>query len=195
MNRFYENNPAECQRVEAQLTDYLDNTLTARQMLDVEKHLGACAECATLCRETQATVRLLRSAEVYDTSHDFMAKLHARLDGLEPEPQRTGGLSLALRDWFVNVRRALRVHRVPALSLGVASVAVFVLIGASVFYPSTPEHLVEAAGAPASEVRAVTAQSLKTNVALAASNPFDDPVAANLEAHSALKDRPASETE
>src|SRR5689334_10342091 len=82
------NNPQECAQVQALLSDYLENTLSARQTLEVESHLTACADCTEASRQMQATVALLRAAPRHDTADDFMARLHARLDTLEPQPVR-----------------------------------------------------------------------------------------------------------
>jgi anti-sigma factor RsiW len=165
-----ENNlEAGCRNVQELLSDYLENTLAARQALEVEKHLAGCAECASLAREMRATIHLLRNAETYDTGDDFMARLHARLDGLEPEPARRRTALVALRDWLEGFRQNLNARRVPALSVGLAMAALVAIVIVQRPMPATenpPTH------------PAIPAAPLQHNVALTASNPFDDPYAA-----------------
>jgi anti-sigma factor RsiW len=184
-----------CRDVQTQLSDYVDNTLSARQVWEVEKHLASCPDCAETARQMQATVRLLRATERLDTGDDFMAKLHARLDGLEPEPAPS---RLGLGALYDGLREAVQRYRVPAFGLGIsaaalATVLVFSRSGVTTTdsAPVLPPTLPRLAGQSPN-----AGDSLKRNVALVASNPFDDPVAANLEAHSELSDAGApAETE
>lgn len=182
------NDNRECAQMQPLLSDYLDNTLSARQVWNVEKHLAACAECAALCREIRATVRLLQAAPRFDTGGDFMAKLHARLDSVEPERPLSRSRLTALRDGWAGLVATLRQRPVPALSLGFAVTALLALLlmphGGSVKPSDLPAPPPPLASTPAP----LAAQSLRRNVALAAANPLDDPAAANLEAHAALED-------
>jgi anti-sigma factor RsiW len=184
----FQNKDSECRQAQSLLSDYIDNTLSARQVLDIEKHLTDCPECATRARDLRTTVNLLQRSERFDTDDDFMAKLHARLDGLEPEATRARLSVAAIRDWLAGMRVSLRAARVPALSLGVAATALF----AAFIFQRASEPAVSGTGTPApvSEMP-IAAQTLHRNVALAASNPFEDPVAANLAAHAALKENSA----
>jgi anti-sigma factor RsiW len=164
----------------ALLSEYLENTLSARQMWEVEKHLAECKECSTEAHQLQQTIYLLRTAEVFDTSNDFMAKLHARLDGLEPEPIRRTPLT-TLREWAAGLRERVRIQTIPALSFGMASVGLIALLitgihsDRGVYHGTTP---------PPAAPEAVTQVALDRHVAVTASDPFDDPVAAKLEADS-----------
>lgn len=174
---------ADCRPAHSLLSDYVDNTLSARQALEVEKHLSVCPECALLTRELRAMVNLLHISERSDTSDDFMAKLHARLDGLEPEAARPRFSVAAVRDWFAGLRVSLRAIHVPALSMGVAGTA---LIAFLVFQRAPqPDATVKVVPVVTDTL---TEETLHRNVALAASNPFEDPAAANLAAHAALKE-------
>ncbi|HZO91848.1 MAG TPA: zf-HC2 domain-containing protein [Chthonomonadaceae bacterium] len=172
----------DCEQTQALLTDYLGNTLSARQAWQVEKHLAACAECARISREMQATVHLLRTAPRYDTSADFMAKLHARLDAVEPEAPRARPLLTAAQDGLMRVLEALRRRPAPALGMGMAVTALIALLLVS--RPASDNNPGTAPPPPAPIVE----QPLRRNVALAASNPLDDPAAANLEAQTALEE-------
>ncbi len=168
-------NESDCLTVQARLSDYIDSNLSARQVLDVEGHLTGCAHCATLARQMQSTVDLLHSAQQRDTSDDFMAKFHARLDGVEPT--RSRGVLQAMRDWLNTLREPMMIGRIPALGLSMGVVALLIFFAA----PTQPGH-------PQVAAPSQFAAPLSYNVALTASNPFDDPAAANLEAASARKD-------
>lgn len=174
-----------CSRVCEQLSTYVDNTLAARDVWEVEKHLRGCADCAEVSRQMQATVQLLRSVERQDTGDDFMAKLHARLDGLEPEPARRRSLAEQMQEWGANLRGSLSSRRVPGFSLGMAAAGVAAL---AVF-----THLPTSTTASATQPAAVTAApvlmdantgvhgSLQRNVALTANDPLGDVAAEYLE--------------
>ncbi len=181
MNTNRNDNFAECAAIQAQLAEHTENTLSGRQVWDVEKHLARCADCAQISREMQVTISLLQNAERHDTGDDFMAKLHARIDTLEPETVRAPSLGTVLRDGLAALGGILRSPRIPALSLGVAATAVvaFLIVPRSV--PNTPQTLTTTAN-PVT-VTHIAAEPLRRNAALAANNPFDDPVAATLEAN------------
>lgn len=183
MNTFRDQQNTECREIQEHLAEYVDNTLSARQVWEVEKHLTDCTHCTTLAHELQATVALLKTVERRDTGDDFMAKLHARLDELEPEVTRQRAPLSGIRDWVTGMRESLRVHRLPALGLGVASTALIAILT----FPRAPQETpMVPPVAPAPVV--IASETLHRNVALTASNPFDDPAAANLAAHVALKD-------
>ena len=172
----------ECQKARLSLSDYMENTLSGREAWDVEKHLTACSPCAQYLREMQATVTLLQSAPRLDTSDDFMARLHAQLDSVEPAAQSPLARFAGWRDRLAD---ALRGPRVPALSLSLSAVA---LVTALAVNQLTPALKVE--DKPVAPIAAPLAASAAANhnVALSASNPFDDPAAANLEAQSQSAD-------
>ncbi len=164
---------ADCRKAESLLSEYVDNTLSAREMFEVEKHLAGCKPCSLTAEMMQSTVELLRSAETLDTGNDFMAKLHSRLDTLGPVAARRS-LSASFMDWVADIRQQINRKPIPALSLGMASfvvVAVFLNVSRGPVGGIKPEI-----------VERVSQVDLDRHVAVTASNPFDDPVAAKLEA-------------
>ncbi len=165
-----------CRSLEPLLSGYTDNLLSAREVWEVEKHLALCADCSRLAQEMQATVRMLHSAERYDTADGFMAKLHARLDMAEPEPARGAALRSAVQDWLGSLRTSLRSWHAPALTIGLAAAALIL------FVRITPPAVSVVPPGPSVE-RAV---DLSRQVAFTASNPFDDPVAAKAEVDSSV---------
>ncbi len=174
-----------CSRMREQLSAYVDNTLAARDVWEVEKHLRGCADCAEVSRQMQATVQLLRSVERQDTGDDFMAKLHARLDGLEPEPARRRSLAEQMQEMAANLRGSLSPRRAPGFSLGmaaagVAAIAVFTHLPASTTAPATQSIAVTPAPV-AADASAGVHGSLQRNVALTANDPLGDVAAEYLE--------------
>ena len=176
-------NKEVCREMQSLLSEYQDNTLSARQVWEMEKHLATCADCTEFSHAMQQTVSLLRSAERYDTGSDFMASLHARLDGLEPEPMRRAAPLTALRGWLADMRDSLYARRVPALSLGMASLAMaLILLVSHQAVPVVPQDANLNSAAIRSAQTPQDQDALSRHVAVTASNPFDDPVAAKLEA-------------
>ena len=128
---------------------------------------------------TRQTVQVLRSADTLDTGDQFMAQLHARLDDLGPVPARRTPVTV-VREWFYDIRRQCNARPIPTLSVGMAS-----FIVAALLFSGRP-GAVPAINTGAAEV--VSQEALDRHVAVTASDPFDDPVAAKLEALSGASD-------
>lgn len=192
MNNLLKNNTAdllpECRRLQQSLSEYMDNTLSARQVWEVEKHLAACKECSAASRQMQATVQLLHSVDRFDTGDDFMAKLHARLDGFAPEPARRRGVTDWAQGVFESLRSGVTQQRLPALNFGMAAAGVAVLL----FF--VPQSLTvgpnsSQGGKNDGIIKTVlmtdamhdTNDNLQRNVALTANDPLGDVAAENLE--------------
>ena len=174
----------ECQKTQNLLSDYMENTLSGREAWSVEKHLTLCQPCATSLRELQATVSLLQAAPRLDTSHDFMARLHAQLDNVEPEAQSPLARFAGWRDRMADFGVALRNPRVPAIGFSLSAVALIAALAVNQFAPGNSPVNNAPVSVQSPAAKAASAQTLNHNVALSASNPFDDPAAANLEAQS-----------
>jgi anti-sigma factor RsiW len=169
---------ARCRKTGLTLSDYLDNTLSAREMWEVEKHLAECAACSLLAEHTRQTVQVLRSADTLDAGDMFMAKLHARLDNLGPVPTRRS-FGTVLREWFYDIRQQVNTRPIPTLSVGMAS-----FIVAALLFSGKPGAVT--AINPAATQMVASQEALDRHVAVTASDPFDDPVAAKLEAESGV---------
>ena len=190
MNTNRNDNFAECAAIQVQLAEHTENTLSGRQVWDVEKHLARCTDCAQISREMQATISLLKNMERRDTGNDFMARLHTRIDTLEPETVRARSAKTVLYDWLATLGSVLRSPRVPALSLGIAATAVVAFLIVPRPVPNVPQSA--ALRVKPDSVTQIAAEPLRRNAALAASNPFDDPVAATLEANAEANEGEAS---
>lgn len=170
----------ECRSIEAILPQYIENLLAARTMLDVESHLTRCPECSLQCRQLESTVKLLQSANRFETNDDFMAKLHSRLDSIQPERALHIPSLSSLRELISNM---IQTRTAPILGVGMAMAGIITF---AFLYHPMPKSVNTPANA-----RIGVEQPLQRNVALAAVNPFDDPIAANLEAHSAILENSA----
>ncbi|MDE2125122.1 MAG: zf-HC2 domain-containing protein [Armatimonadetes bacterium] len=161
----------ECDAISALLPGLAGDQLSTREAWRVERHLPNCTECAALARQYYLLADALRSAPGHDTGLNFMARLHERLDVLEPvrAHHRVGDM---VRGWLGGLLPATAQVRRPVIGLGVAAA----LTGAAVL-------MMWPAGAP--QLTAISQTSLARNTAITASNPFDDPVAAQLQARSA----------
>ena len=111
----------DCANFAPMLPEYQENTLSARQVWDLEKHLSLCKDCTELSRQMSATVALLHEAPRRDTADDFMAKLHARLDHVEQETRQSHSMWDAFREMSAGMSNSLMRYRVPALSMGLAA--------------------------------------------------------------------------
>ena len=72
MNRIEQN--LNCERAQPLLVAYTENSLSARDILEVERHLTLCRPCTRQIEELRLTVSLLHNVERRDTAPDFMAK-------------------------------------------------------------------------------------------------------------------------
>ena len=162
---------SSCGKVHAMLSEYIDNSLSARRALEVEKHLAGCAACSVEVREVQETVQFLRLAPRLDTSDNFMAALHARLDTVDPSTMLPPSLLHRVSGWLGLSGEAAGGRRLPAIGLGFAAVALTVIIAVN-----RPVDTV----LPAPTMQP-TSDSVHVSIASSASSPFSDPAADNLE--------------
>jgi len=173
---FNKNRKSECEAFRALLSEYIDNTLSAHEAWEVEKHLTDCDACTTEVRMIKATVQLLHNAPRRDTSDTFMASLHARLDTVDPTIAGEQSLLGRLRSWFSIGMNSFAGGRGPALSLGVAVCALALLLIAN--RPAEPP-IVATQPAPA------VSDTVHISIAASAGSPFSDPAADNLELRAA----------
>ena len=171
-----------CERIQTSLSEYVDNALSAHQMWEVEKHLTLCQDCNEAARQMQATVDILHTVEHFDTSDDFMAKLHARLDGVEPEPMRRRSLVGWTQDLVEKIRIDLAARRIPVLNFGIATAAMGVCVVVALVGRPISTNIIVPVPPASIEVGHVVPDSddLQRNLALTASDPLGDVAAENL---------------
>ena len=169
-------NNQECSEVQRRLGEYIDNTLSGRDVWAIERHLAVCSECSQMLAQTNHTIALLQQTPRLDTGADFMANLHGRLDTLGPVGGRRTLRDMAA-ELFVAVQTLLVLKPVRTLGMGVAAlgaVALIVTVPAALRVP-----------VPIQPAEVISQENLDRHVAVTASNPFDDPEAAKLEAEAA----------
>ena len=71
---------ADCPRIVALLSDYIDGRLPADVRRDLEQHLGGCSECTTFVDTFRSTVAMLQSLTDQDLPEELRVRLKAFLD-------------------------------------------------------------------------------------------------------------------
>jgi anti-sigma factor RsiW len=158
-----------CYAVEPLLSEYIDNRLSARQTIEVERHLAECNACARSLNELRRTVSLVGDSARLSVSEDFMRNLQSRLEGLQPNP--------APRAWLESVRSLFRPRILPVWGAAAAAAAIAVIV----LMPQNPEIVGVSRPARKPNISAIAASH--QNVAISASDPFADIASANLAAH------------
>lgn len=159
-----------CKAVEPRLSEYIDNRLSARGTLEVERHISDCHSCTRALNELRRTVALLNESPERAVSADFMANLQSRLNGLEPAPTP--------RAWMQNIASLFRPRVLPVwgAAAAMAGLAIVMMI------PRTPEISTDVIGIRPADVTAAQTASHQ-NLAISVSDPFADIGASNLAAH------------
>jgi anti-sigma factor RsiW len=170
----------KCKQAQRLLSEYIDNTLSARDTWEVDRHLAACHECARLLNEMRRAVDALAAAPRFEVSTDFMERLQSRIENLRPEPAR--------KAWLASLREMFRPRALPAWGAAAAFLVAAVLLLPRSQHGTTNDRFPLPLTAPFVQ----TANN--QNVALAASDPFGDMAAANLAASSAPDAAAESET-
>jgi predicted anti-sigma-YlaC factor YlaD len=70
----------ECKRVWGHISGYLDGTLDAEVLAQVQNHLEHCEICSAILDSTRNILILIVDDRVYELPLDFSERLHARLD-------------------------------------------------------------------------------------------------------------------
>ena len=123
-------------RMQKQLSAYLDDELSPRQRQRVEKHLRICEECSLLLQELRETSDSIASLRRM-ASEDLWFAINAKLDGISSNSQR----SLATgRRW--TWERIYPIIRPAAVTIGIALVICSIFIQIFLNKPSeiSPEY-------------------------------------------------------
>jgi predicted anti-sigma-YlaC factor YlaD len=70
----------ECKHVWTQISGYLDGTLDARMLADVQNHLEHCEICSAVLDSTRNILILMADDRVFELPLGFSERLHSRLD-------------------------------------------------------------------------------------------------------------------
>jgi anti-sigma factor RsiW len=71
----------ECKHVWEHISGYLDGTLDAAVLEQVQRHLEHCEICSAILDSTRNILVLTADDRVYELPLGFSERLHARLDG------------------------------------------------------------------------------------------------------------------
>jgi anti-sigma factor RsiW len=171
-----------CRNVQPSLSEYIDNTLSARETWEVDRHLAVCNECNRALNEMRRTVNLAGAAPRFEVSESFLAGLQSRLAGVEPAPARWAWVE-GLRELFRP--RVLQTWGAALGAVGTAALALVLFMPRPVIVPGENRM-------PIAEPASVQSAA-RQNLALQAADPFADLAAANLSAH--VSTDQASDTE
>jgi len=163
-----------CETARQLLSEYVDGTLSARNVFRVECHLAACHTCAALAHDLRRTVGAVSRLPAIAAPEGFAERLARRLQSVEPAPRR--------RAWVASLVEVLRPRLVPAMgALGACAVLAALLLLPRPS-PGPP---------PASEAEQQAATHRLQSVVLSATDPFEDLAAANLAAHASTAEQTA----
>lgn len=70
----------ECKHVWDHISGYLDGTLEASVLVDVQKHLEHCGICSAILDSTRNILILTADERVFELPLGFSNRLHARLE-------------------------------------------------------------------------------------------------------------------
>lgn len=70
----------ECKHVWNHISGYLDGTLDAAVLADVQKHLEHCEICSAILDSTRNILILVADDRVFELPLGFSERLHSRLD-------------------------------------------------------------------------------------------------------------------
>lgn len=70
----------ECKHVWDHISGYLDGTLEASVLADVQKHLEHCGICSAILDSTRNILILTADERVFELPLGFSNRLHARLE-------------------------------------------------------------------------------------------------------------------
>lgn len=113
----WSNTLLSCRRVKKQLSPYLDERLTGREMLDIREHLDHCQSCHNEYLAIRQVKVLLRSLPVKDPDYALEQKIY-----IDVTNERCGMLSLPL---FTSPKRSRRIAAALVFScIGILSVSI-----------------------------------------------------------------------
>jgi hypothetical protein len=159
-----------CKKAESLVTEFIDNTLSARETWELDKHFAECNACTRLLNETRRTVALMAESPRFEVSDDFMANIQTRIAQVEQQPPK--------RAWGANLQELFRPRMRPLWG----AVGAACLLTAVVVMQRMPDATGPGAAA-AIPTAARLVQSARTqSIALSASDPFGDTAAATMAA-------------
>ena len=100
-----------CADIEILICDYVDGTLSAAEKAEVERHLGACPNCAELAHDSAAAVGFIERAAEIEPPPELITRILFDAPWTKQKPKRAG--LARITGWFGPVLR-------PKLVMGAA---------------------------------------------------------------------------
>lgn len=69
----------DCKHVWAQVSDYIDGSVTAEEREAIERHLANCRYCSAVMDSTRNILVLLGDAQTFEVPVHYGERLHRRL--------------------------------------------------------------------------------------------------------------------
>jgi putative zinc finger protein len=70
----------ECKHVWERISEYLDQQLDPKLLMDIEKHLESCEVCSAILDSTRNILVLTADNRTYELPVGYSERLHARLE-------------------------------------------------------------------------------------------------------------------
>jgi anti-sigma factor RsiW len=103
-----------CANLELALCDYLDGTLTAAEMADVEGHLSVCSACAQLASDARAALAFMERVADVEAPPELVTRMFA----IPGTPEARLAVRTGIRGWIHNLLQPmLQPRMVMGLSL------------------------------------------------------------------------------
>jgi predicted anti-sigma-YlaC factor YlaD len=79
----------ECKHVWEHISEYLDKTLDAQLLADIEKHLENCEVCSAILDSTRNILVLTADERTYELPVGYSERLHERLEKAMRESRKS----------------------------------------------------------------------------------------------------------
>jgi len=79
-----------CKHVWAQVSDYIDGSVTPEMKADIERHLANCRHCAAVLDSTRNILVLVGDERTFELPVGFGERLHDRLQQWMETSDKTG---------------------------------------------------------------------------------------------------------
>ena len=154
-----------CDKIAPMISEYVSGSLSSRDVLTVQSHIGRCEECARLATEFQSLTVALRGINAEQPSSKFDKNLAVKLAKLPKPGQRSRFSPAALGDLFALApRRILRQSLAFGAAAAVVAGGAFCLIGVhpierdsspdTILATCVQQHRFDAAAQPLSDLSA-----------------------------------------
>jgi hypothetical protein len=105
-----------CREFKSKHVGYIDDLLSAADMMEMRRHIGVCARCSTLDVRIRRSLLVMRNLPQIEPSADFYERLNQALKKAPPAPHREPA---RVATTFVAVTAALAAAVYFAMAIGV----------------------------------------------------------------------------